>query len=145
MVHEVANSTAAGAKASDQTDMEAKQEARKEAYKKAAKAEDAKAQRSSNAEDIRKAQKEAMMEAKRVAATATNDVQAQQHQADAVEIHSDSEGDQVDDDILRQERQFHSDGTLPEDPFCAANPNQMRQEQLFRQGMQQQDPSAACP
>ena len=145
VVQEVISPTEQVAKASDKKDMEAKQETRKEAYKKAANAEEAKAQRSSNAEDIRKAQKEAMMEAKRNAGTVASEVQAQQSQADAIEIHSDSEEDQVDQEILRQERQFMSDGTSTEVPVGIANPNQMRQEQLFRQGMQQQSPSAACP
>ena len=58
VVKEGATSAATSVKASDQKDMEAKQEVRKEAFKKAAKAEDAKAQRSPNAEDIRKARRD---------------------------------------------------------------------------------------
>ena len=72
-------------------------------------------------------------------------IQANQAQADSVEIHSDSDGDHADEEILRQERQFKSDGASSEVPVGIANPNHMRQEQLFRQGMQQQGPSAACP
>ena len=101
--------------------------------------------RSSQADDIRKANKEAQMEARRAAAAEQIDQEAKQAHAESAEIHSDSDIDEhtkAGDDILRQEQQFNRDTAAPVD---AANVNQLRQEQLFRQGMQQQAPSAACP
>ena len=125
----------------DQSLVEQKQEDRKASFKKAGSAEEAKAVRTSQADVARKAEKDAQMDARRSAAAEGMDAAIQAEEAaeafaksQCVDIHSDDDAG-ADDQILSQEREFMQE----------VNSQPANGSTLFREGMQHQVPSVACP